>query len=177
MKVYKNAVELCADYDGTLYGLGRSLYKNVACGPWTRLVLNEDRTVYYENKAANDPDLLTNPDIIGIEIGSIVEGSDVEIGPEFLKFPFSKDDFWQTVENINNEADFYWKRDNTNDYLIKKGNKEYYFSDDEIKGLPKSLKNLFEKWNCEDSDLEEGESREIFKGVVLTRIDKSDFIY
>lgn len=176
-KIYNNAVELCADYGGTFWTFGRSLYEGVGCGPWSQLVLTEDRSLYYEDKGANDPDCLIDPDIIGIKIGSIVEGSDVEIGPELIRFPFSSGDLWETVEDINKQASFYWERDNTNDYLIKKGDKEYYFNDYEIKGLPKKLKAMFEKWNQEDGELEEDDSVELSKGITLTRIDKSDYIY
>lgn len=60
----------------------------------------------------------------GIEIGSIVEGSDVEVGPEFLSFPFTEDDLDRTVKGIDDEASFYWERDNTTYYTVRKADGE-----------------------------------------------------
>lgn len=39
-----------------------------------------------------------------VSIGSIVEGGDVECYPEALSWPFTKDEFWGTVERINDAA-------------------------------------------------------------------------
>lgn len=57
--------------------------------------------------------------LVGIEIGSIVEGSDVDIGPYPLKFPFTDADYWKLVNDVNDEASFYWKRDNTDNFTFK----------------------------------------------------------
>jgi hypothetical protein len=48
----------------------------------------------------------------GVRLGSIVEGSDAEVMPEELMFPFSEADLEQAIENIEAEADFLWHRDN-----------------------------------------------------------------
>ena len=50
---------------------------------------------------------------IGIKVGSIVEGSDVEIGPRELLFPFSGKDLDAAIQGIDDEASFYWDRDNS----------------------------------------------------------------
>jgi len=65
------------------------------------------------NYADADVDRLDPATVVGVEIGSIVEGSDVEIDPEYLAFPFTDRDFDAAVQRINNEASFYWERDNT----------------------------------------------------------------
>ena len=97
----------------TPFHLGRSLYKYTDCGPWTVFVCNSD--VYYEDTGADCPPQ-TFENLFGtctaIRIGSIVEGSDVEVGPETLIFPFTADDLDDVVQGVNDEAVFYWKRDN-----------------------------------------------------------------
>lgn len=66
---------------------------------------------------------------LGIEIGSIVEGSDVEIEPQTLLFPFTSDDLEGVLESINDEAEFYWKRDNTTYFkLTHKGTGEAIYA-------------------------------------------------
>lgn len=55
---------------------------------------------YYEDSI--DPETLGK--VIGIRVGSIVEGSDMEVGPE----DFMMDTFWEGVALINKEAVFYW---------------------------------------------------------------------
>ena len=175
MKIYNNAKELCEDYDGNFWRFGRSLYKYTPCGPWCRLFLADGRVIYYEDKGADDPALLEN-DATGIEIGSIVEGSDVEVGPVFLEFPFTNEYLWDAVEEINEEADFYWKRDNEDDYLIELNNKEFYVSAgwgfEYSEDTPEDVRTFFEeKWD-EWEELDEGKSREI-SSMKVTKIDKS----
>lgn len=183
MKTYNNAKELCADdYDNNFWRFGRSLYKYTDCGPWSRLVLTEDRNVYYESKGADDPTLLDDPDIIGIEIGSIVEGSDVEIGPEFLKFPFTEKELWDTVEQINEEASFYWKRDNEDDFLIEVDGNEYYITVgwgiEFPEGLPENVKTFFEENYDEISNMDDlSGTTWVEDGYTITKLDKSDFIF
>ena len=112
---------------------GRCLYKYVDCGPWTVFLVHgieatDDRPwvpdgVYYEDKEAGDYIY----HCYGIKVGSIVEGSDVEVGPFEMVFPFSMEKFWKAVDEINEEAKFYWERDNSQWFLVisPKG-KEYY---------------------------------------------------
>lgn len=107
----------------TPWELGRELYKNTACGPWvvfyTPLAdrwIGDHRvdSVYYESKQAGQSKTEQTwwDSCTGIGIGSIVEGSDVEVGPETLIFPFTEKDFDDAVQGVNDEATFYWKRDN-----------------------------------------------------------------
>lgn len=56
---------------------------------------------------------------IGIAIGSIVEGSDVEVGPEYLAFPFTDEQLDEVVKGINDEGSFYWERDNSRWYVLQ----------------------------------------------------------
>ena len=48
----------------------------------------------------------------GITIGSIVEGSDAEVMPSTLYFPFSESDLDATVQDIEDEADRLWHEAN-----------------------------------------------------------------
>jgi hypothetical protein len=74
----------------------------------------EEISVYYEKVPLDfDP-----ARCIAIEIGSIVEGSEVEIPPARLTFPFHESEFYDTLDAIDREADFYWKRDNTTNYTL-----------------------------------------------------------
>lgn len=50
--------------------------------------------------------------VVGVAIGSIVEGSDVDIGPYEFFFPFSMKVFWAALGEIESEADWEWHRAN-----------------------------------------------------------------
>jgi hypothetical protein len=70
-------------------GWDKSVYKGTACGAWMK----------------------TSP--FSVDIGSIVEGSDVEIAPIELVWPFTEEEFLAVLEDIDKEAQFYWERDNS----------------------------------------------------------------
>lgn len=103
---------------------GRALYKDTGCGPWVTFVTPKSRngrnSVYYEDEQASEDKDEQDwwSSCTGIEIGSIVEGSDVEVGPECLAFPFTEDDLDRTVKGIDSEASFYWERDNSTYYTV-----------------------------------------------------------
>lgn len=79
--------------------------------------------VYYEDNEVND---LNPDDIIGIKIGSIVEGSDVEIDPVTLMFPFDPAEVDRVIQEINDEASFYWERDNSDHFCLNAPNGSVY---------------------------------------------------
>jgi len=150
------------------YYLGRSLYKYTACGPWTVFILDEPLLkdkfnpdeLYYEDKQAGDCDLANH--IIGVKVGSIVEGSDVEIGPETLMFPFEMEKFWEAVEEVNDQASFYWERDNSSWFLLFHpdhsqyhvkacwGDWEWNFGDEKDQP-PEEVKQAVIKWIDEEN--------------------------
>ena len=109
--------------DSTPYQWGRALYKYTDCGPWT-VFLTANGEFYYESDEANAED---TSNIIGIKIGSIVEGSDVEIDPVTLMFPFDPEEVDKVLEGINDEAKFYWERDNYQWLNIKSPRGTMYF--------------------------------------------------
>lgn len=181
MKTYNNVRELCEGEDAhNFWRLGRSIYKYTDCGPWCRLILEDGNDIYYESEKANDEATLDRTDVIGMEIGSIVEGSDVEIDGVLPKFPFTSEDLWETVKNVNEEASFYWKRDNEDDYLIEAGGEEYHVtiggSIDFPEGMPKDIQTFIVEYYDEMADMLDGEIWEE-SGYTITKIDKSDFIF
>jgi hypothetical protein len=101
------------------HALGRSLYKYTDCGPWASFSLpGKADSIYYGDDKARKGWRKWARRCSGINIGSIVEGSDVNVGPTHLSFPFTKDEFWAAVKAINDEAAFYWKRDNSRNYAL-----------------------------------------------------------
>lgn len=150
MKTYKKLSDLLNSE--TPHGFGRSLYKGVSCGPWISYIMKNGKDVYY----GDAPDKLTG--CIGVKVGSIVEGSDVEIDPEELIFPFTDKDFWNKVDEVNKQASFYWERDNTDNFQILKGKKVIGFVtwtefDDKPKWegeVPKDIQEKWVKWYTKD---------------------------
>jgi len=99
----------------TPYRWARALYKYTDCGPWTVFLMADQREVYYESEEVNSID---PKDIIGIKLGSIVEGSDVEIDPVSIRFPFDPEEIDRILNAINEEAKFYWDRDNSDWFYV-----------------------------------------------------------
>jgi hypothetical protein len=131
----------------TLFMAGRSLYKGVDCGPWTSFPMDTELlynskgvengvewekstmvdSIYYEDRLAKDTPRDFLDHIKGVKVGSIVEGSDVEIDGFELEFPFDMNKFWEKVEEVDKEASFYWDRDNNQFLKATKGQKEFFF--------------------------------------------------
>jgi hypothetical protein len=114
MKTYSNLLELLKDYEAeTPFHFGRSLYKYTECGPWTSFLLFQNKDLYYEDEdARKDPKDLP---CIGVKIGSIVEGSDYEVPPRVLLFPFTDDALNAAVRGVNEEACEAWEEANCED--------------------------------------------------------------
>ena len=72
--------------EDTIARIDRAIYKVTECG--AHLSLTDDKK--------------------GVFIGSIVEGSDVEINADPLTFPFDSEEFWNTVRWVNDEACAEW---------------------------------------------------------------------
>lgn len=64
--------------------LRKAIYKGTDCGAWIKV---------------NDK---------SVTLGSIVEGSDAEIGPYTITFPFDATTFWETLNFIDGEAGREW---------------------------------------------------------------------
>jgi hypothetical protein len=71
--------------------------------------------------------VVVEPDqCVGLEFGSIVEGSDVTSGPFEHLFPFESDAFDNDLETMEAETSFYWERDNSLWYVLQVRDKTYY---------------------------------------------------
>lgn len=68
--------------------LSRRVYKDTECGAWARM----------------EPD--------GVTVGSIVDGSDAEVMPTTLRYPFEESAWERMLEEIEAEADRLWKEAN-----------------------------------------------------------------
>ena len=87
-------------------------------------VEKKNRDIYYEHEEARSDTWWKEwgKKCTGIEIGSIVEGSDVTVGPHTLMFPFTDVDLDECIDYINKEASFYWERDNCRWFLLYHNN-------------------------------------------------------
>lgn len=130
--------DMVAGYDNP-YRLYRAVYKGTDCGPSIGMRFDNGPWVYGDNLPDDSEEI---GHITHIGASSIVEGSDVEI--EFREAK-SEDEFWKNLEEINEEASFYWKRDNTTNLKITCEGEEDVFAsytqfDDEP--IPDASKNL-----------------------------------
>lgn len=66
---------------------------------------------------------------VGIEFGSIVEGSDVCSGPFTHMFPFTKTAWARDEKWMEQETSFYWKRDNATWYAVRTYDNEWIVAD------------------------------------------------
>jgi len=66
--------------------ISRRVYKDTSCGAWAKV----------ENGA--------------FVVGSIVEGTDAEVRPEWVELPCSEEDIDRAIENVEAEADFLWSQ-------------------------------------------------------------------
>lgn len=91
--VIANEAELIAFVDATdREGAKRRVRKDTECGAW----------------------IVFNPD--GIELGSIVEGSDATTGTRTLEYPFTQDDYNDAIQAIEQEADELWNEANLDEF-------------------------------------------------------------
>lgn len=111
MKQFHKLADLLSWYGYSAYGFGRANYSYTDCGPWTQYLLDDGRTLYYESNEANDSDAWW-PHCVAIQIGSIVEGSEVCVEARTLTFPFTPDDLDKVLREVSDEASYYWVRDN-----------------------------------------------------------------
>ena len=83
MKIEK--IEDLASYLGTeVRLLKKDVYKYTECGAW----------IDWDSRE--------------VRVGSIVEGSDAEVGPRHLEFPFDSDDYENVIRDVETEADMLW---------------------------------------------------------------------
>lgn len=100
-----------------LYDLYRTIYKYTPCGPWMQVMLRDGR-VLGSNAFDEVSDL---GEVVGVLLGSIVEGSDAEVEADWLYFEdcdnpeMAVADFDMTLEWVDDEAKEYWIQANWED--------------------------------------------------------------
>jgi hypothetical protein len=88
-KMINNFEDLCKQFGcESKAQIEKAVYELTECGAWIKFTKD------------------------GVELGSIVEGSDAEVGPESLTYPFSIGEIWNTLEGIDNEACALWDEAN-----------------------------------------------------------------
>lgn len=159
MNTYNNVKEFLDAFSGNGYSTGRAFYKSIGCGPWTCYTLRDGGKVYYEDDRANKDDWYEECD--GVQFGSIVEGSDVEIDAEWLSFPFTSDELDAVLAGIDKEATFYWKRDNLEHFYLESNAGSFAFEKGwfEPVAWPKSVPADVKKWADEMSEMREVNNR------------------
>lgn len=101
--------------DETPWLAGRSLYKYTDCGPSLGFLVPgfKDRGfIHYEDKEARLENQPWWSDCIGVQVSSIVEGSDAEVMPVTLTWPFTEEQFDNVVKDVNSEACRLWDEAN-----------------------------------------------------------------
>jgi hypothetical protein len=81
----------------TMEQVTRNTYKYTDCGAWC--------------ETAHDDQC----EVIGVKVGSIVEGSDAETEVHTLKFPFKLEDFWASLKDVEEEASILWNEAHADD--------------------------------------------------------------
>ncbi len=103
---------LAAQGAETPHRAGRDLYKQTECGPWLSFILSDGSSIYYESAPAREAGAAWWAACTGVKIGSIVEGSDHEVTPVTLSWPFTQAQFEEAVGSINDEASAAWEEAN-----------------------------------------------------------------
>tara|TARA_Y100000310_G_C20604200_1_gene774656 strand:- start:382 stop:978 length:597 start_codon:yes stop_codon:yes gene_type:complete len=103
---------LVSGFGETYYSFYRAVYKTTDCGPVIGfyLSLNSMQKWLYGDDLYNIS--LGQYPAGAVSISSIVEGSDAEVDPIILHGSFSEEDFWQALEQVNQEATELWEEAN-----------------------------------------------------------------
>lgn len=90
----------------SLHEEGRRNYKGYACGPWTSaILLNERDPVPYSGLRAREVNASWFEDVVAIQVGSIVEGSDAEVSADPLFFPFTQEKYDAALSWVDDEVE------------------------------------------------------------------------
>ena len=103
--------------------LERNMYKYTDCGMWIQR-LTEKRVDYESPHIEEFCEAPKYDHVIGIVVGSIVEGSDVDCTPIELRFPFTMKEFSDACDSIEGEADQIWHEWNDEKDEISVDNKQ-----------------------------------------------------
>ena len=154
-------------------GMGRGVKQ--VCITLHRIEEPSYREVYYESDEAN-----TLAECAGIKMGSIVEGSEAYVDRDPMMFPFTGKEFDEYVKGIDDEASFYWNRDNLDHYSITNGKTEYYIESgwgEEMTKLPTKLRGIVTKF-LQENDLEEDKPTTIpSTKIQIMKLSTDDWFY
>ena len=87
----------------------RNTYKYTDCGAWVQ-EKTEDRVDYESPHIEEFNDAPTCKHLIGLAVGSIVEGVDYDCDPVTVTYPFELDEFWKALKAVEDQANEIWKR-------------------------------------------------------------------
>ena len=94
---------------------GRAVYKWTDCGPWTATLLPDGREVYYEDAEARE---IKGTDlIVGVRLGSNVEGWDGELPPYYC---YSREEFDKALEELEEITSNIWELANGDFFIVHK---------------------------------------------------------
>jgi len=84
-------------------------------------------------------DIPINTPILGFSIQTIVEGSKADVDGEYMEVPIAVKKVQQWIDNMEEQAEFYWKRDNWRWFIVMDSNDNEY-----------SVEMTWNGWNWED---------------------------
>ncbi len=79
-----------------------------------------EREVYYDSKEARSDTLKLADKVIGIRVGSIIEGADYDAEPFELLFPFDSDSFGTKLDELGEEVNAEWRKVNCTYYSVRR---------------------------------------------------------
>lgn len=109
---------------GTLSSFARACYKETSCGAWVAFEMRDGMRLGAVQGRCK-PDEWVNR-VREILVGSIVEGSDAEIGPYRLPVDenFNPADFWALLARVDEEASDAWDEAQAEEMLAREGEED-----------------------------------------------------
>lgn len=86
--------------------ISHRVYRYTDCGAWLALMHNDQ----WDPKTGHQPARHPNGTLVGITLGSIVEGIDATTDTYDLRFPFTEKQFWAALQCVEDEASELWKQ-------------------------------------------------------------------
>jgi hypothetical protein len=96
--------------------INKYTFKYSSCGYSVSVQLAAGTWVHNGDKAWDT--MTEKTPIIGFSIQTIVEGSDVEVNMDPFEIPVAVKDVERAIEEMEKQADFYWKRDNLDHFRV-----------------------------------------------------------
>ena len=109
------------------------VYKYTDCGAWLALM----HGTQWDPKTGHRPARHPNRQLVGITLGSIVEGIDATTDTHDLRFPFTEKSFWAALQAVEDEASELWKGSHGCETCAKHWQEEGFATDewgDEFEG-------------------------------------------